>query len=171
MVAATEVSDRLDVMALSSRYAWGVDTLDRAYLAEVFTEDAVAEYVGVGKNALNLNERLVGFEAIFDWLHANLASRRGTDALPMHFVSNQLVDLDGDEARLTYYMRNRAASAGGVYYVKAVRTPKKGWQIEHLRLEEQTWKPEAYASDENARKYLPEAAGGDAGSPRAPERD
>lgn len=151
--SASRLADRLDVISLASGYAWGVDTLDREMLAGVFAADAVADYVAVGPNPMNLDEHLEGFPAIFDWLHANLAHRKGTAGLPMHFVSNELAHVDGDAALLRYYMHNRASSVGGVYYVKAVRTPE-GWRIRHLRLEEQTWDPGAYADDPHAQKYL-----------------
>ena len=147
------VADRIDVEALSYRYAWGVDTLDRAMLSTVFEPEAIAHYVAVGDNPMNLDERLIGFDAIFDWLHANLAQRKGHEALPMHFITNPLVTLDGETAELRYYMHNRASSVGGVYYVDAVRG-REGWRIRRLRLEEQTWNAEAYEHDENAQKYL-----------------
>lgn len=147
------LADRLEVLELSSRYAWGVDAVDREELARVFAPDAVAEYIGVGANALALNERLKGFDAIFDWLHRNLGHRKGTEGLPVHFVTNQIVELHGDRADLRYYMHNRWMAAGGVYYVEAIRTPK-GWRIAKLRLEEQTWKPDHYAKDTNASQYM-----------------
>lgn len=156
--SVSELSDRLDVLLLGNRYAWGVDTLDRELLAATFAEDAVADYVAVGDNPLNLNEHLVGFPAIFDWLQANLGHRKGTEGLPMHFVTNQLVELRGEEADLRYYMHNRASSVGGVYYVEAIKTAA-GWRIHRLRLEEQTWDATAYEADAHAQQYLDKSSG------------
>jgi len=150
---AQTVADRLDVLELSSRYGWGVDAVDKAALARVFAPDAIAEYVGVGENAMALNEHLEGFEAIYGWLQKNLGQRKGTQGVPVHFVTNQIVELHGDSADLRYYMHNRWMAAGGVYHVTAIRTPV-GWRIARLRLEEQTWKPEHYAKDPKANQYL-----------------
>lgn len=150
---ARSTRDRVDVLALASQYAWGVDTLDRELLARTFAADATAEYVAVGPNPMDLDERLEGFDAIYGWLHENLAHRKGTAGLPMHFVSNALVSLDGDAAALRYYMHNRASSVGGVYYVEAIRT-QAGWRIAQLRLEEQTWNAAAYANDPKAQRFL-----------------
>ncbi|HND13935.1 MAG TPA: nuclear transport factor 2 family protein [Pseudomonadales bacterium] len=135
--------DRLEVIELSSRYAWGIDTLDRALLARTFTPDAVAEYVGVGEKPLDLHERLEGFEKIYAWLTKSLGHRKGWQALPWHFVENHLVELHGDIATMKYYMHNRPMAAGGIYTVQAVRTPE-GWRIAHLKLEEQIWKTDFY---------------------------
>lgn len=141
--ASDTTADRLDVIELSSRYAWGIDTLDRELLANTFTPDAVAAYVGVGRNPLALDEHLAGFEAIFAWLSKSLGHRRGYDGVPWHFVSNHIVEMHGDTATLRFYMHNRTLAAGGTYTVDAVRTPA-GWRIAKLHLEEQLWKPGAY---------------------------
>lgn len=156
--AGATAIDRLDVIELSSRYAWGIDTLDRDLLAHTFAPDAVAEYKGVGEPRFNLDEHLEGFDAIFAWLQKNLGSRSGWKGVPMHFVQNHLVELQGDSATLKFYMHNRAMSAGGIYTFKAIRTPA-GWRISRLLLQEQLWKPEAYSGDSSARSRLPTTPG------------
>ena len=141
---SSEVRDRLELVELTHRYAWAIDTVDRELLSQFFTPDASAHYVEVGPQVLGLDVRLEGFDEIWDWLYEGLAHRKGPAGLPWHFMSNHLIEIDGDEARLRYYMHNRPLAAGGVYYADAVRTAK-GWRVARLRLEEQTWKPEAYA--------------------------
>ena len=136
-------ADRLALIELANRYAWGVDTLDRTLLSNVFTQDAVAEYIEVGSNVLGMNEHLEGFEAIWVWLYAGLHNRKGHDALPMHYMTNHLVELKGDRARVRCFQHNRSLAAGGVYTMDAVRTDA-GWRVQKLRLEEQVWKPEFY---------------------------
>lgn len=140
---ASDVRDRLELVELTHRYAWAIDTVDRDGLARFFTPDASAHYVEVGPKVLGLDVRLEGFDEIWDWLYQGLAHRKGPAGLPMHYMSNHLIEIDGDTARLRYYMHNRTLASGGVYYAEAVRTPV-GWRIAKLRLEEQTWKPEAY---------------------------
>jgi len=148
-----DAGDRLAITALASQYAWGVDTLDRGLLGRTFASDATAHYLAVGPNPMSLDERLDGFDAIYGWLHANLAHRTGTAGLPMHFVSNELVMLEGHTATLRFYMHNRASSVGGVYTVEARRT-QGGWRIASLLLEEQTWDASAYAHDDHAQQYF-----------------
>ncbi len=152
--SASAAEDRLDIIELSSRYAWGIDTVDRTLLARTFTPDAVAEYIGVGENPLDLNVRLEGFEKIYEWLHQSLSHRVGWKGLPWHFVENHLVELNGDTATMKFYMHNRPMAAGGIYTIAAVRTAE-GWRIRHLKLEEQLWKAEFYKNDPKAREHLP----------------
>lgn len=136
-------SDRAEVVELISQYTWGVDTLDKAVFKKVFTPTATVHYIGVGKNAIDLDERLVGVDALHAWLVKSLGHRKGYDGLPWHFVSNQIVTLSGDTATMTAYMHNRVLAAGGIYYVDAVRT-SEGWRIAKLKLEEQTWNADYY---------------------------
>jgi hypothetical protein len=135
--------DFRSVLELSSKYAWGIDTLDRTILESVFAKDATAHYVIVNDSPIKLDERLSGFEAIYAWLKKNLGHRQGHVGLPWHFVSNQLVTLQGDQADLRFYMHNRSGAAGGVYYMQAVRTAH-GWRIKNMRLEEQIWDAGVY---------------------------
>lgn len=140
---AAAPEDRLDVIQLSSKYAWGIDTLDRNLLATVFSDNAVADYVIVGDSPIKLNEHLVGFDAIFTWLSKSLGHRKGIEGFPWHFVTNHIVEMQGDTAELRFYMHNRTMAAGGVYRVHAIRTPQ-GWRVDRLRLEEQMWHPDLY---------------------------
>lgn len=141
--SVASASDYNAVLELSSRYAWGIDKIDRAMLETVFTPDANAHYVIVNDSPIKLDQKLSGFDAIFNWLNKSLGHRKGYEGFPWHFVSNQIVTIDGDKADLRFYMHNRPGAAGGVYYMKAVRTAK-GWRINNLHLEEQIWHSEAY---------------------------
>lgn len=143
---STWARDQIELTELTHRYAWAIDTLDREMLSRVFTPDAKAHYLEVGPEVLGLDVRLDGFDEIWAWLHEGLGHREGPAGHPWHFMSNHLIEIDGDQARLRYYMHNRPMAAGGVYYVTATRTPE-GWRISRLRLEEQIWKPTAYSGD------------------------
>ena len=152
--------DHIELTELTHRYAWAIDTLDRDLLASVFTPQAKAHYVEVGPEILGLDVRLDGFDEIWEWLHGGLGHRKGPAGLPWHFMSNHLIEVDGDEARMRYYMHNRPMAAGGVYYVAAVRT-SQGWRISDLRLEEQIWKPTAYSGQ--SRPPMKKGAAGNRG--------
>lgn len=140
LVQADADSDRIELIELMNRYAWGVDTLEKKTFETVFLNDATAYYLGVGENAkvLNLNAQLNGLDEIYSWIVKGVGHRKGHAGLPWHFITNHLVDLKGDTAKVAAYMHNRPMAAGGVYYVDAVRT-KDGWRIKHLKLEEQLW--------------------------------
>lgn len=137
--------DRFDIQQLSAKYAWGIDTLDKASLASVFAADATAHYEIVTEGPIKLNDRLAGFDAIYQWLFAHLNRRKGRDALPWHFVTNQIVEVHGDEGSLRFYMHNRPGIAGGVYYMKVRRTAE-GWRVTDLHLEEQIWNSAGYGA-------------------------
>lgn len=135
--------DYWSVMELSSKYAWGIDTLDRSMLESVFAKDAKAHYVIVNDSPIKLDEKLSGFDNIYAWLQKSLGHRKGYEGFPWHFVSNQLVSIKGDQADLRFYMHNRPGAAGGVYYMQAVKT-KQGWRVTDMRLIEQIWNSGAY---------------------------
>ena len=147
--------DRLEIESLMYRYAYGVDSLDRALLASVFAPDAVAEYKAIEPSPFELDERLEGFDAIYAWLESVLAERG--DARPTHFVGNPLIELGRKSARLRVYMHNRGMTGGGVYTIDAART-RAGWRIRKLHLDEQTFDPERQPVSANVqRKPLPDA--------------
>jgi hypothetical protein len=133
--------DHYAVAELASRYAWATDTLERSDFEAVFAADATVHYQSVGSDAIDLDERLEGIDAIHAWLVKNLAHRERR--VPWRFVSNQVVDIDGNSATVRAYMHNRVMSAGGVYYIDAVKSDS-GWRIKHLKLEEQTWNKDYY---------------------------
>lgn len=140
----TRADDYFQILQTSSKYAWGIDTLDRQLLSTVFAPNAHAHYEIVNDSPIKLNEDLSGFGAIFSFLQRNLGHRKGLGALPWHFVSNQVIEMHGDQADMRFYMHNRPGAAGGVYHMHLVRTPQ-GWRVDDLRLDEQIWNAGAYA--------------------------
>ena len=93
-----------------------------------------------------MNDKITGFEGIYGWLQSHLGHRKGIEGFPWHFVSNQIVEIHGDQANLRFYMHNRPGIAGGVYYMKARRTTE-GWRVVALHLEEQIWNAGGYDAD------------------------
>lgn len=128
-------ADRQAVVRLIHQYAQGIDGGDEALLRRTFLPDAVAEYRGVN---FPMDVRLEGIVAIWEWLNAQVGDREG--AMPWHYMDTELVDLDGDRARMTVYQHNRLLSGVGVYTVDAVRT-RDGWRIEQLHLDERILDP------------------------------
>jgi len=123
--------DRVEVEDLLNRYVNAVDELDRAALAGVFTPDAVLEVTFADPKM----ERVVqqGFDAIFESMHASLSGRQEY-GVPWHFVTSPRIEIEADHAKLTAYMHNQPASAGGTYEVDAVRA-EDGWRIARLHVD------------------------------------
>jgi hypothetical protein len=79
-----------------------------------------------------------GIEAIVGWFRTVLAPFPDV----MHFMSNHVIDLDGDRARVRTCMHVMHMAMGGVYDAQAVRRPA-GWRIRNLRLEERRFEEAA----------------------------
>lgn len=121
-----QVADRLAVEELVSRYTWAIDGQEWGALRQIFTPDAEADYTSLADDA-----SMEGLDAIVAWLQGSLGWR--TDAVPWHFVSNHVVELDGDTAESKHYMHNRHLTVYGRYHVSSVRTVD-GWRIKKLVL-------------------------------------
>jgi len=147
-------ADRLELAELLHRYAWAIDSGDWALLAQVFTEDAEADFSSVGQYVEG-ESTTRGRDAIVAWLRAALAPFPDV----LHFMSNQLVEIDGDRARTLTYMHVLHMSMGGIYHGEAVRT-RDGWRLRRLRLEERSFEEAA----ERLRGHMQAAAPAGRGS-------
>jgi 3-phenylpropionate/cinnamic acid dioxygenase small subunit len=113
--------DRAAIHDLLLRYARGVDRRDLALVASCFTPDCA--YEGA-----------LGRGSIGDAL-ALLEVAMGRYERTLHFVGNQLVELDGDRARSETYAVAYHGLPGGRLYVTAVRYLDElvrhdgGWRI------------------------------------------
>jgi 3-phenylpropionate/cinnamic acid dioxygenase small subunit len=129
-----EISDRLEINDLLTRYTVAIDTKDWGMLDTCFLPDAQLDYTQTGgiKGA---------YPDVRLWLEKALA------AFPMtvHFISNSTVELKGDEASARTYVINPMGypnkdgtlhifTVGGYYVDKLVRT-SDGWRIAE-RMEE-----------------------------------
>ena len=132
-----EVSDRLQIDDLLTRYTVAVDTKDWSLLDTCFTSDAQLDYKSAGGIAGPYPE-------VRAWLEKALAPF----SMTMHFISNTTLELDGDQARARSCVLNPMGFPNedgslhiftvGAYYVdKLVRTPD-GWRIAE-RTEEQAF--------------------------------
>ena len=137
-------ADRIELGELLHRYAWAIDKWEWQLLDEVFTEDAEVDFSSVGRYVAG-DSVLRGRDAIVTWLRDSI--RPFPDVL--HFLSNQIVMLDGDEARITTYMQVLHLPMCGIYHSLAVRTAA-GWRIRRFRLEERTFDEAA----ERLQRYM-----------------
>jgi hypothetical protein len=133
-MAATQVSDELEIAALLNRYARAVDTKDWELYRSVFTDDAHIDYsvdVFVG----SLDEAIGFFSGDFSALVA----------MSMHYITNIESDIDGDAAQVRAMFYNptqikgiaELSMFGGIYFHDLART-SDGWRSRRLR-EEMVW--------------------------------
>lgn len=125
-----ELLDKQEIIDLTIAYGWLLDHGPRERLHEVFTDDAVANYMG---------EEFRGLQTIIDKVESAL----GPLSVSQHIVSNQQVRLDGDRATARCYLHAQHTLRGteggdnfvmaGRYEDQLVRTPD-GWRITHRRL-------------------------------------
>jgi 3-phenylpropionate/cinnamic acid dioxygenase small subunit len=126
-----DLVDRQAIVDVCASYALSLDSRDWVRLRTCFTEDAVADYGGIGASE--------GYEAIETTCRAALEPLSASQ----HLLGNHLVRLEGDGADSTCYFQAQHVMDGlsdGTQYVVAgryddrfVRT-SSGWRISHRTL-------------------------------------
>lgn len=134
-----QISDRIEILDVLTRYTRAIDTGDWDALDTVFTPDAQIDYTESGGIA-------AGFAEVKPWLAEMLPAffpKR------MHTLGQVEVVLRGDEADVAAYFHNpmpmddgqggtRIVEFGGLYHHAMTRTPD-GWRSRQLH-EEIVWK-------------------------------
>lgn len=134
-----EISDRLEIADVVTRYTRAIDTGDWDKLDTVFTPDAAIDYTESGGISASYAE-------IKPWLAEMLPAffpKR------MHTIGQVEVTFDGDEADVVAYFDNpmpmddgqggtKIVELGGMYHHEMVRTPD-GWRSRKLH-EQVVWK-------------------------------
>ncbi len=132
-----EISDRIQINDLLIRYTTAIDAKDYQLLDTCFTPDADVDYTTSGGTKGRYPE-------VRKWLEKALAPFPMT----VHFISNSVVELDGDQASSKTFVINPMGFPNddgslhiftvGAYYIdKLVRTDD-GWRITD-RFEQQVY--------------------------------
>ena len=126
----TDLLDKQAIIDLTIAYGWFLDHGPRERLREVFTEDALAIYVG---------EPFEGIDEIISKVDGAL----GRLSISQHIISNQQVTLNGDSATCRCYLHAQHTVYGheggenfvmaGRYIDDVVRT-EAGWRIKRREL-------------------------------------
>jgi hypothetical protein len=102
-VAASYAEDRAEIMDLQSRYLFALDFQDAATYASTFTEDGVIEWA---------RGEIKGRRAIHEFISSGTynptgdAEKGAWPAASRHFITNQVIKVEGDTARaLTYWFQ------------------------------------------------------------------
>jgi len=118
-----EVSDRIEINDLLTRYAKAVDRKDWALYRTVFTADAHIDYRSAGGVEAGLDEMCA-------WLDKSLAMFESTQ----HLIGNVEVQVNGDQATVEAMFHNPLKLpdgniwvTGGWYHHDLVRTAE-GWR-------------------------------------------
>jgi hypothetical protein len=134
----SQVSDRIEIGDLLTRYTRAIDSGDFDRLDEVFTPQARIDYTATG-----------GIAGEFPEVKAWLAKMLPIFARRQHVIAQSEVTLDGDTAGVVAYFVNPMVIAqrdgpellwefGGYYHHALVRT-EHGWRSCEL-VEELVWK-------------------------------
>lgn len=129
-----DLSDKIEINELLTRYARGVDSEDWDLWKTVFTADAHLDYSSAGAVVGSRDE-------VADWL------RDAMQHLPMkqHYITNVEIEIDGDQAKVRAMFYNpmilpgstEISACGGYYHHDMVRTAD-GWRSERL-VEQNEW--------------------------------
>jgi 3-phenylpropionate/cinnamic acid dioxygenase small subunit len=119
-----ELADRVAVIDVLHRYAFAIDTRNWSAFRTLFTDDVIADFVGWRRWT-----DLESWAKDFETGHAEMVSTQ-------HVMANEIVEIDGDEARSLCHAVNRtnrpdpaeSASVGCTYDDRLVRTAS-GWKI------------------------------------------
>jgi 3-phenylpropionate/cinnamic acid dioxygenase small subunit len=136
-LAIREISDRLQIGDLLTRYTVAIDQKDWELLDRCFTPDARLDYSQTG-----------GIEGKYPEVRTWLEQALAAFPMTMHFISNTTLELDGDRATARSYVINPMGfpredgslhlfTVGGYYNDVLVRTDD-GWRIAE-RVEEQAY--------------------------------
>ena len=132
-----ELSDRLQINDLLTRYTVAIDQKDWSLLDTCFTKDAHLDYTSAGGIAGD-------YPKVRKWLEGALAPFPMT----LHYVTNSVVELNGDAATARTAVLNPMGFPQedgslhlftvGAYYNDELSRSDEGWRIRR-RIEEQAF--------------------------------
>ncbi len=127
--------DHTNIVRRRYEYALGIDTRDWALFRSIFMDEITMDfssYSGEPGGPMRADDWVAGCKVLFTGLDAT-----------QHVMSNPIVDLDGNRARLRMYMKaehflindqgNDDFALGGYYDDRLVKTDQ-GWRIEAVTL-------------------------------------
>lgn len=115
MAPSSDAADRLAILDVQNRYILAMDYFDADGYAAVFTEDGVLDWA---------RGEVIGRDAIREFMATNTYDLRTLNFQPAqtpdgkewpvavrHLVTNQVIELDGDSARVVSYWMNYSNAA------------------------------------------------------------
>jgi len=130
MLSAKEMSDRLEIQDLFTRYCFAIDDRDWDALDDMFTADAQIDYTATGGSSGSLPE-------MKEWLAQALAPF----TMSQHMVSLPRLEISGDTATSRMILfnpmmmedadGNQSTFFVGVWYHDTLVHTAAGWRISH----------------------------------------
>jgi hypothetical protein len=128
-MSVDEAVSRVEIIDLFAKYCHAVDQCEFGVFDEIFTDDVVADYSEV--RGPDDEPILHSRDAFAAWLRQSMA---GIGPGMTHFMTNHLITVDGDQARIVSHNHVLNVGMGGVYHSHAIRTDD-GWRIDQIRFE------------------------------------
>ena len=134
MLSLQEISDRVQIQDLLTRYALAIDTKDWALLDTCFLPDSTVDYTSTG-----------GQKGTYPEIRKWLAEALAPFAVTMHCIGNTAVELDGDRAHARTYLWNPMGYRKpdgdihwftvSAHYVDEIARTSHGWRIQRRVIE------------------------------------
>ncbi|MEL7480419.1 MAG: nuclear transport factor 2 family protein [Pseudomonadota bacterium] len=133
MLSLQNLSDRIEIQDLLTRYCHAIDQRNWDALDDIFTPDAHIDYTATGGIAGQLTE-------IKPFLESAIPLFKSIQ----HFVTNPLLEIDGDRATARSLLLNPCTMARengdhtlfiGAWYVDELMRQPDGWRISSRRQE------------------------------------
>jgi SnoaL-like domain len=142
-LSVQQISDRLEIQDVLTRYCYAVDDRDWDTYRRLFTHDAVIDDTVTGGIKSGVEEHI-----------AYLKRALSKVLMSQHAISTVLVELNGNEAKIRAHcscpivfdtgQNDRQVMFQGLWYREALVRTDTGWKI-HSLLEEGYWKHNAPA--------------------------
>lgn len=139
--ALQDVIDKMEIGEMQSRYMFALDWYDADTYASLFTEDGILEWPeGYRKGRDEIHASCVKIGTLYRKLGAAGAPTKM--AHKRHFITNRVIEIDGDNARAVAYWfdlhndnmpRWPYVPAYGYYEDKLIRTDT-GWLFTHRKI-------------------------------------
>ena len=128
-MSVDDAVSRVEIVDLFTKYCHAVDRNEFSVFEDIFTDDVVADYSSV--EGLDIEPVFYNRADFTAWITEALAP---IGPGMTHFMSNHLITLDGDEARVVSLNQVLNVGQGGVYHSHAIKT-ESGWRIDNIRFE------------------------------------
>ena len=128
------IADRLEITDVVTRFHRAVDSGNFEALADVFTDDAVWDWVASDATG-EVADTAQGRDNVIEWLRTAMSG-----STVRHATTGHLVELDDDRARSTSYMHvvdiTTLESLANGFVTGEHRRTSSGWRMSRLRIDE-----------------------------------
>ncbi len=157
--STVEVADKLAIQEVIAAHCWGLDRLDSTQIKACYWDDATVDY-GAFKGAAHEFAEII------------IPALSGQYQLTQHSLSNSLVQLRGDSARVESHVTARHLQLAGeeelAYFGRYLDSLEKRdgqWRMTHRQVVMDWSRREAVSDERNAPAFKELAKGGQSDDP------